>query len=120
MEGALAGLEQSDLAVVHIEAPDEAGHAGAIDDKVEAIERSDREVVNQLVSWDKDALRILAMPDHPTPIEVRTHTPDPVPFLLWGPGFSSSGAVRLTEAEAKSTGIFIENGHTIIDNLVKA
>ncbi|MCK4722301.1 MAG: cofactor-independent phosphoglycerate mutase, partial [Dehalococcoidia bacterium] len=105
--------------VIHIEAPDEAGHAGSIEDKVEAIERVDREVVSQLVSWDKDALRILAMPDHHTPIEVRTHTPDPVPFLLWGPGFSISGALRLTEAEAKSTGVFIENGHTLIDNLIR-
>lgn len=117
--GALNAFAKYDLVVVHIEAPDEAGHAGSIEDKVEAIERVDKEVVSQLASWDKDALRILAMPDHPTPIEVRTHTPDPVPFLLRGPGFSSSGALRLTEAEAKSTGVFIEDGHTLIDNLIR-
>ena len=117
--GALKALDKHDLVAIHIEAPDEAGHAGSIEDKVEAIERVDKEVVSQLVSWDKDALRILAMPDHHTPIEVRTHTPDPVPFLLWGPGFSISGALRLTEVAAKSTGVFIEDGHTLIDNLIR-
>jgi len=118
-DGALKALADHDLAVIHVEAPDEAGHAGSVDEKVEAIERTDAEIAGRLLSWKGDALRVLAMPDHPTPIEVRTHTPDPVPFLLWGPGFTASGAARLTEAEAERTGVFIEEGHTIMARLTR-
>jgi len=115
--GALEALAGHDLVVIHIEAPDEAGHAGSIDDKIEAIQRIDGEVVSRLRSWGGD-LRLLIMPDHPTPIAVRTHTPDPVPFLLWGSGFTANGAKRLTEAEAKSTGLFIEEGYNIMGRLI--
>jgi 2,3-bisphosphoglycerate-independent phosphoglycerate mutase len=58
------------------------------------------------------------MPDHPTPIPVRTHTGDPVPFLLWGPGFIPNGAKGFTEAEAKITGFFIEEGYKIMERLL--
>jgi 2,3-bisphosphoglycerate-independent phosphoglycerate mutase len=117
VRGALAALAENDLVVIHIEAPDEAAHAGAIDDKIEAIQRIDKEVVSRLRSWDEDDLRLLVMPDHPTPIKSRTHSPEPVPFLLWGTGFSSNGAKRLTETEAKKTGLFIEDGYKIMDKL---
>ncbi|MBA7646543.1 2,3-bisphosphoglycerate-independent phosphoglycerate mutase [subsurface metagenome] len=116
--GALNALEEHDLVVIHVEASDEAGHAGAIDDKIEAIQRVDREVVSRLRSWQGDALRLLIMPDHSTPIEVRTHTADPVPFMLWGAGFTANGARRFTEPEAKSTGFFIEEGYNIMGRLV--
>lgn len=116
--GALDALGEHDLVVIHIEAPDEAGHAGAIDDKVEAIRRVDEEVVSRLRTWQAEPLRVLVMPDHPTPIEVRTHTDAPVPFLLWGAGFSANGAQRFTEAEAKGTGLFLEEGYNIMSRLV--
>ena len=115
--GALKALEGHDLVVIHIEAPDEAAHDAAIDDKVEAIQSIDREVVSRLRHWGQD-LRLLIMPDHPTPIPVRTHTGDPVPFLLWGPGFTPNGAKGFTEAEAKSTGFFIEEGYKIMGRLI--
>ena len=115
--GALRALEGHDLVVIHIEAPDEAAHDGSIDDKVEAIQRIDREVVGRLRSWRGD-LRLLIMPDHPTPITVQTHTDAPVPFLLWGPGFTANGAKRFTEAEAQSTGLFLEEGYKIMGRLV--
>jgi 2,3-bisphosphoglycerate-independent phosphoglycerate mutase len=117
-DGALKALKQCDLVVVHIEASDEAAHAGAIDDKVEAIERVDSEVISRLRSWQPDDLRLLILPDHPTPIKTQTHTGDPVPFLLWGKGFSANGAKRFTEAEAKSVGFFIENGYNIMRRLI--
>ena len=117
--GALEALEKHDMVVIHIEAPDEAGHTGSIDEKVAAIEMIDREVVGRLGSWQKDALRVLIMPDHPTPIEARTHTDDPVPFLLWGPGFVSNGAKRFTEAEAGKTGLFIDPGYNIMSQLIE-
>ncbi|HUV56928.1 MAG TPA: cofactor-independent phosphoglycerate mutase, partial [Dehalococcoidales bacterium] len=117
--GALHALDKHDLVVIHIEAPDEAGHAGSIDDKVEAIQRVDREVVGQLRSWRGDALRLLIMPDHPTPIKVRTHVADPVPFMLWGAGFTTNGAKRFTESEAKTTGLFIDEGCNIMGRLIE-
>jgi len=115
--GALKALEKHDLVVIHIEAPDELAHDGSIDDKVEAIQRIDREVVSRLRSWPGD-IRLLIMPDHNTPIAVRTHTDDPVPFLLWGPGFTANGAKRFTEAEAKKTGFFLGEGYKIMGRLV--
>jgi len=117
--GALTALNEYDLVVIHVEAPDEAAHTGSIDDKVEAIQRVDKEIVSQLRAWQSNALRVLIMPDHPTPIKVRTHVPDPVPFLLWGPGFTANGAKRFTEAEAKSTGFFIDQGYNIMGRLVR-
>jgi 2,3-bisphosphoglycerate-independent phosphoglycerate mutase len=117
-EGALAALKKHDLVVVHIEAPDEAGHTGDVSGKVSAIEKIDAEVVSRLRAWRGDDLRVLVMPDHPTPISVRTHTPEPVPFLLWGKGIKANGAGRFTEAEAAKTGIFIEDGYKIMAKLV--
>lgn len=112
--GALEALKKHDLVVIHIEAPDEAAHAGSIDDKIKAIERVDSEVIRRL----KGGLRLLVLPDHPTPIKSRTHSGEPVPFLLWGEGFSTNGGKRFTEAEAKSTGLFIEEGYKIMGRLI--
>ncbi|MCJ7763893.1 MAG: cofactor-independent phosphoglycerate mutase, partial [Dehalococcoidales bacterium] len=105
--GALESLDDHDLAVIHIEASDEAGHAGSIDDKVDAIQRVDKEVVSRLRQFEPGNLRLLVMPDHPTPIKIKTHVAEPVPFILWGPGFSANGAERFTEVEAKKAGLFI-------------
>jgi len=117
--GALAALKEYDLVVIHIEATDEASHAGSIDDKIEAIQRVDREVVSQIRSWRLDNLRALILPDHPTPIQTQTHSGEPVPFMLWGPGFNANGAKRFTEFEAKNTGLFIEEGYKIMGRLIE-
>jgi 2,3-bisphosphoglycerate-independent phosphoglycerate mutase len=112
-QGALSALKKYDLVVIHIEAPDEAAHSALTDEKVKALERIDSEVVGRIREWGKD-LRALIMPDHPTPIEVQTHTDDPVPFLMWGPGFASNGARRFTEKEAARTGFFLAEGYKIM------
>jgi 2,3-bisphosphoglycerate-independent phosphoglycerate mutase len=117
--GALGSLKSHDLVVVHIEAPDEAGHEGDIDGKIEAIQKIDEEVISRLLACRGEALRVLIMPDHLTPIKVRTHTADPVPFLIWGKGIKSSGAKRFTENEAKRTGVFINEGYKIMGKLVE-
>jgi len=117
--GALEWLKQDDLAVVHIEAPDEAGHGGAVEEKIEAIRKIDEEVVSRLLAWRGDDLRVLAMPDHPTPVTTRTHNPDPVPFLIWGRGFRHNGAARLTEAEAQKTGLLIDPGCNIMGKFIR-
>jgi len=116
--GALEALERYDMVVIHVEATDEAAHAGSVKDKIEAIQRVDKETVSRLRSWDRDALRVLVLPDHPTPIETQTHATDPVPFILWGPGFTANGAKRFTEAEAKGTGVFIKEGYNIMSRLI--
>jgi 2,3-bisphosphoglycerate-independent phosphoglycerate mutase len=117
--GALNALDDHDLVVIHVEAPDEAAHAGSISDKVEAIQRVDSEVISQLRSWQPDSLRLLIMPDHSTPIQTQTHVADPVPFMLWGSGFTANGAKRFTESEAKKVGFFIENGYNIMNMLIE-
>ncbi|HEY56572.1 MAG TPA: cofactor-independent phosphoglycerate mutase [Dehalococcoidia bacterium] len=117
--GALAALEDRDLVAIHIEAPDEAAHAGSVDDKIAAIQRVDGEVVGGLRSWEGDSLRVLIMPDHPTPVAARTHSPEPVPFVLWGPGFKANGAGRFTEAEARKTNLLLDPGYSIMSRLVE-
>ncbi|MGD0780507.1 MAG: cofactor-independent phosphoglycerate mutase [Dehalococcoidales bacterium] len=117
VKGALEALKKNDLVVIHIEAPDEAGHGGFIDEKIKAIENIDAQVVSRLREYKGD-LRVLIMPDHPTPINTRTHSPDPVPFLMWGRGIGASGAKRFTEAEAKNTGVFMADGYKIMGKLL--
>jgi len=116
--GALTALKEYDLVVIHIEATDEAAHAGSIDDKIEAIQRVDSEVLSQIRSWRPDNLRMLILPDHPTPIKTQTHSEEPVPFMLWGRGLTSNGAKRFTEAEAKTTGLFVDPGYNIMSRLI--
>jgi len=117
--GALKALEKYDLVVIHVEAPDEAAHAGSVDDKIEAIQMVDKEVVSRIRSRKPDKLRALVLPDHPTPIKIQTHTDEPVPFMLWGAGFATNGAKGFTEAEAKSTGVFMEDGYKIMAELAR-
>lgn len=115
--GALEALGQYDMVVIHVEGTDEAAHAGLAEEKVKVIQRVDREILGRLRSWDKEALRVLVVPDHATPVEIRTHVADPVPFLLWGPGFTASGAKRFTEAEAEGTGVIVQEGCDIMGKL---
>ena len=115
--GALEALGWHDMVIIHVEAPDEASHDASVEKKRKAIEKIDSEIIAQLKDYE-DKLRLLIMPDHSTPIKVRTHTPDPVPFLLWGEGFASNGARRFTEREASKTGLFVEEGYNIMSKLV--
>ncbi len=82
---AARALEDHDFVYVHVEAPDEAGHAGDIDAKVAAIESFDEKVVGRVLDRCSDCV-IMVLPDHPTPIPLRTHTADPVPFAICGHG----------------------------------
>ncbi len=115
--GALKALDGHDLVVIHIEAPDEAAHGGSAEEKIAAIEKIDAEIVARLRDYQGE-LRVLVMPDHPTPIALRTHTGEPVPYLLWGRGVAASGASRFTEAEAAKTGVHLEDGYKIMGELV--
>jgi 2,3-bisphosphoglycerate-independent phosphoglycerate mutase len=117
-EGALKALSDHDLVAIHVEAPDEAAHSGVVADKVAAIEKVDREMVAQLKAYSGDKLRLLVMPDHPTPVEARRHVGEPVPFILWGPGFAANGAASYSEAEARKTGLILKKGYNIMEWLV--
>jgi 2,3-bisphosphoglycerate-independent phosphoglycerate mutase len=121
--GALEALGESDMIVIHVEATDEAAHAGLAEDKIEAIQMVDKEIVGRLRTWDREeALRVLILPDHSTPIEVQTHVADPVPFMLWGPGFTPTSrrvAKRFTETEAEGTGVLVEEGYNIMSRLIE-
>jgi 2,3-bisphosphoglycerate-independent phosphoglycerate mutase len=116
-EGALKSLAVHDLVIIHIEAPDESGHGGRAEQKIKDIENIDREVAGRLRNYNGD-LRVLVMPDHPTPISLRTHTGDPVPYLLWGKGIKPGSAAKFTEKEAQKTGIFTADGYKIIETLL--
>jgi 2,3-bisphosphoglycerate-independent phosphoglycerate mutase len=114
--GALKALDGHDLVIVHVEAPDEAGHGGDAAAKIAAIEAIDREILAR-IRQDSREIRLLVMPDHPTPVGLKTHTPDPVPFLMTG-AEKGSGAPRFTEANAAGTGVFIEPGYTIMGKFI--
>ena len=116
-DGALAALADHDLVVVHIESPDEEGHSGNLAGKIAAIEAIDREVISR-VRLCAEELRILAMPDHPTPVEIKTHVGEPVPFVLWGPGVAANGAHAYGEREAVDTGLLVDPGHGVMDLLI--
>jgi len=117
--GALKALDDYDIIIIHVEAPDEAGHSGSVNNKILSIEMIDREIVGRLLEWKDDILRVLVLPDHPTPLAVQTHREEAVPFVVWGKGITSNGATRFNEKEAKSTGIFIQDGYNMMDKLVR-
>lgn len=116
-EGALAALADHDLVVVHVETPDEEGHAGDAAGKIAGIEAIDREVVGRVQARGGDT-RLLCMPDHPTPVALKTHTSDPVPFVLWGSGVSGNGATSFDEEQAASTGLVVDPGRGVMDLLL--
>lgn len=115
--GALAALDDHDVVVVHVESPDEAGHAGDATLKAASIAEIDRGIVARLLEHP-EPMRILAMPDHPTPVAVKTHVGDPVPFVLWGPGIGHNTAERFDEAAAKATHLIVDPGHGVMDLLL--
>jgi 2,3-bisphosphoglycerate-independent phosphoglycerate mutase len=122
-EGGLAALAEHDVVIIHVEAPDEAGHAGDAAAKVAAIEAIDREIVSRVraaaARFARDGgLRILAMPDHPTPVATKTHAREPVPFVLAGPGIAANGADRYDESAAAATRLTLEPGHLVMDRLL--
>lgn len=119
-EAALAALETHDFVYVHVEAPDEASHAGSMQDKLKAIEDFDRLVVGTVLEGIKKFgdYAVLCCPDHPTPVRLMTHTSEPVPFVIYRGGEGDgNGAESYSEAEAKKTGLVME-GHNLLPTLL--
>ena len=109
-----------DFVYIHVEAPDEMGHQGSIEKKVQAIAYLDSRVIAPLIAKmdaSGEDYRLLVLPDHPTPIRVRTHTSDPVPYLLYDSTAILNKNWNYNEIEAKESGNYVAVGHTIIDLL---
>jgi 2,3-bisphosphoglycerate-independent phosphoglycerate mutase len=117
---ALQALERHDLVFVHIEAPDEAGHQGDAALKVRAIESVDGDFLGIVLEGLKSLgeVRMLVAPDHPTPVAKRTHTADPVPFLISPAPAGTASRETFDEKTAGSTGLVIEEGHRLLNRLL--
>jgi 2,3-bisphosphoglycerate-independent phosphoglycerate mutase len=110
----------ADYVYVHIEAPDECGHHGQIKEKIYSIEQIDSQILAPVwahLDQNGEDYAILVLPDHPTPIQIRTHSAEPVPFALYRKGNSAVRTLRYTERDAKSTGVLLPEGHRLIDEL---
>ncbi len=109
-----------DFAYIHVEAPDEMGHQGSLEKKIQAIEYLDEKVIKVVKENLEQAgqdFRILVLPDHPTPLCIRTHVGEAVPFLLYDSTKKIDSSFLYNEKDAKKTGIYLENGYKMIDHL---
>ncbi len=124
-QGAVDALtkENYDFVYIHVEAPDEMGHQGSIADKIKAIEFIDEQIIGpvtkQLSGLGID-FRMLVLPDHPTPIRVRTHTAEPVPYMLYDSTRTYKGAQVYTEESGRRSGIMREEGYLLMKYLLQA
>lgn len=112
----------TDLVYLHFEAPDECGHRGEAENKVKAIEYIDRRALAPVLEYlDScgDCYRILIMPDHPTPLDIMTHSPEPVPFIIYDSRKAENGICSFTEKNAADTGFFIDHGPDIMNMLLE-
>jgi 2,3-bisphosphoglycerate-independent phosphoglycerate mutase len=120
-EYAVRALAKKDLVFIHVEAPDEAGHMGDLEKKIKAIEDFDEKVVGTVIEGmsGRQDWKLLLLPDHPTPIALKTHVSDPVPFVL----FSSAERkgpkkVGYNEKDARGTGVVVQKAFTLIEALI--
>jgi 2,3-bisphosphoglycerate-independent phosphoglycerate mutase len=112
-----------DFVYLHIEAPDEAGHRGEIDNKIKSIEKIDSLVLEYLLTELPKVtpeFKILLLPDHPTPLTLKTHVSDPVPFVIYNHSNSkATGSLQVFDEDtARQTGLCIENGHELMDRFI--
>ena len=113
--------EGYDFAYIHVEAPDEMGHQGSVENKIQAIEWLDERIIGPVKEGLEKAgedFRMLILPDHPTPIRVRTHTGTPVPYMLYDSTKAENGIATYNEENAKKSGIVWEEGYRLMDHLL--
>lgn len=106
---------------VHVEAPDECGHRGEFDIKPLAIEKIDSEILAPVLEYlekSGEDFKIMVLPDHPTPLELRTHSHEPVPFFIYGPSDKKNGVDSFTEENCRKTGYHIADGSTLLDHMI--
>lgn len=110
-----------DFVYIHVEAPDECGHRHEIQNKVKAIELIDEHIlgpVSEYLASTGETFKILITPDHATPLSLKTHTNDPVPFMIYNSADSKKGVETFNEKTAAETGLFVETGHSIMNKFI--
>lgn len=119
---ALDVLKRDNFVFVHVESPDEAGHMGDLGLKIKAIEDFDQKVVGTILSKisNFEKVRIVLLPDHYTPISLKTHSSEPVPFVIYGQGIESDGFKNFTERNAKDSGFVMNEGWRLIEILCRS
>ena len=126
IESAFSALREVDLVYIHVEAPDEAGHTGRLDLKMQAIEDFDREIVGRALEmsggWEGtprlpegQELKLMLFIDHRTPLSLMTHSSEPVPFAAWPPQTRGGSGLPFSETSAGQSGVFIENGSDLME-----
>jgi 2,3-bisphosphoglycerate-independent phosphoglycerate mutase len=118
---AIEAMETHDLVLIHVEAPDEAGHEGNIHEKIRAIENIDKKIIGPVLSALKkyNEFRILILPDHYTPISKRTHTSDPVPFTIYGAVSGNISKLSFSESNAEQTGLRVKKGYKLMSHFIE-
>lgn len=114
--------EGADFAYIHLEAPDEMGHQGSLERKIQAIENLDSRIirpVKEQMDASGEPYRMLILPDHPTPLRIRTHSSDPVPYLLYDSTRPLESKLLYNEKDAKASGIYREHGHEMMGYLLR-
>ncbi len=112
-----------DFVYIHVEAPDEMGHQGSMENKIKAIENLDSRVIapiKRAMDESGEDYRMLVLPDHPTPIRIRTHTSQPVPYVIYDSRHQEKKLARYTEEEAADTGIDIPQGHQLMEHFLQS
>jgi 2,3-bisphosphoglycerate-independent phosphoglycerate mutase len=118
---ALEALQRLDFVYLHIEAPDEASHAGDLQQKIRAIELFDKRIVGPLIDGLRRSgqeWRVLLLPDHATPVSIKTHSCDPVPFAIMGKGIGSDPVERFSEEEAKRGGYGLVEASELLEMMI--
>lgn len=113
--------DDQDFVYIHVEAPDEMGHQGSADNKIKAIEYLDSRVIAPIkaaMDASGEDYRLLVLPDHPTPIRIRTHTSQPVPYVIYDSRYQTKRLARYSEAEAAATDSCIEHGYQLMDRFL--
>ena len=116
----IKSLEKNDFVFVHVEAPDEAGHNGDLREKLTAIERFDQFIVGSFLEYCKgrDDFRILVLPDHATPLSLKTHTADIIPFAIYGKGIAGKDFLSYNEREAQKSELYFDDGFQLMEYFI--